>query len=156
MVDVNRYSPQGIIALGSVLPAGAGDYEGGAVKMMLLNDTTTIDTEWDDPAKVEIDDFTTKGEYAGSGYARQTLANVTLTQVGTRVYLDFDDVVISTLGATGTLEHALIYVEKTGAAAYPAFTDRIQLCLLSLSSQPDGTDYTIAPPVGGISLWETA
>lgn len=151
MTSVNRWNPEGVRALFDVLNAGSGSFEGGSLRMALLDADTTADTEWD--TVTNLGAYTDLSEFTGAGYSRQTLANVLVTKTGSLISLTHDNQVIASLAsATPALEQVLYYVEKSGAATD---ADRVPLYLGDADTAPDGGSYTIAHPTGGLSLLET-
>ncbi len=154
----NRVSVHGMKALLSVMITGAGDLEGGTgrVKAMLLDDTSTLEANWED-----IDLLSTSGynleEYTTSGptYHRETLTSITLTAVADLLQFSADDIVWTALvGALSgnDIGHILIYMEQdpvSGSDATGGLDARVPICLLDLVFTPDGTDVTVSAPATG-------
>ena len=162
MTSVNRTSPYFWKALMSVLTSGAGDFEGGTLKAMILGTNTTVDTEWDSlPTLASV---TTLDEYFHSTttYPRIELASILPDVAGTQAFLDFDDPSWPSLTAgTITPEHILIYVELDGAdldasGTPPPVTDRVPVALVDGTFTPDGTDFVPVVPANGLFYGETA
>lgn len=113
--------------------AGEIDLNADTFKAALVMTNTTVDTE--DAGKVNLADFTTLDECDAGGYARVTLANlsVAIDSGNSRVEWDFDDFSFASLvasagdNASRQAQGVLIYKHVDGtnandiAVAYSAF-----------------------------------
>jgi len=129
------------------------DWENDTIKVALLMNTTTADTE--DTTITNVDDFTTLDECDSAGYVRKTLTNcaVNIDTGNVRVELDADDVTWTSLPAsTRPIQGALVYKHVTNDAdAIPiAFIDFVSDVTL------DGTNFTVPWNSEGITYGQAA
>lgn len=156
MVVVNRTHRIFAKHLLDTLTAAGSLLETATLKAMLLDDTTTVDAEWDTKGHTNgIGDFGTLGEHGGATRVTPTgLASALLGS--TQAALDLVDVLFPSVTATANAPaHVLFYAEEAGAAADPALTNRWPVALAAVSFTPDGTDYTGVVPLGGLFAAET-
>lgn len=116
------------------LLAGELDLDTDDLRVMLVMTNTTADTE--DDANT-ISGFTTLDEYDGSGYARQALANETISEdaANDRAEVDADDAVFASLGAgTRQAQAAIVFKHVTND------TDSVPIAFIDSGGFPfDGT-----------------
>lgn len=94
----------------------------------------------------------TANELSGTGYARKTLANVTITEDDTNdlAKFDADDPTVYSAASMGTIAGAWIYRQITGGTDAPA-TD-ILWCFLDMNDLvTNGGDVTLSFNASGIS-----
>jgi len=150
----DRANPSGLKALFDVLVAGVSPLTSGTLKAMILNASSSVVADWD--AADTLDDITTPAEYVEASYSRLTVT-CTVAIDADEMVLDFTDLLWASLAAgANSPEFIVLYVEKTGAAADPAFTDRVPILLLDAVFTPDGTNYTYVIPSQGIYRIPTA
>ena len=145
----------------SVTVAGTGDYAGATLMAMILGTSTVADgANWDTATTLTalgtLDEYIT----TGPAYHRITISGVSATVSGTTTFLDFStDPVFPTLpSGTVTPQHVLFYMELAAASANPdpSIVDRVPVALVDASFTPDGTDFTLVMPAGGLFFVETA
>ena len=88
-------------------PDGSIDWDSDTIRLMLVDSTTTADTE---TAAATISAFTTLGELSGTGYVRKDLASktVTIDVANARAELDAADVSFAAITA-GTAAAAVVF-----------------------------------------------
>ena len=157
MTSVNRTHKNFAKQLLDILTLGGSAIVGGTVKATILDDTTTVDTEWDlQGYTTGLNDFTTLGELSDASAKRQTLGSLATSLSGTTARWDFGDPTWPALGSTSpnAAEHILIYVEESGAGTFPADCWPVALC--DASFLRDGTDFTAVVPTNGLIVMETS
>lgn len=139
---------------------GTLDIDAGLVRITLLQDTTTADTERD---KTTVSGFTTLGEANGSGFTwghgftgRKLLAAVVWSiEAGQDIVFDCTDPVWAALGnSTNPLEGALVLLPGTTDD-----TDAIPIFHVSLPgpTSPGGSTLTLnIPDAGSGGLYKDA
>ena len=95
---------------------GAYSYASGDMRVKLLLNTTTADTDQD--ASV-LSDITTLGEVTDGSYTEKVLANEAVNQdnANNRAEFDADDVTWAALTTAGTVQGVLLYRYVDGTAA---------------------------------------
>lgn len=98
-----------------MLAAGEVDWDSNDIRVALLLNTTTADTE-DDVNNLAA--FTTLGEVTDGSYARQAIGTEAINEdaANNRAELDGDNVAWSALTTGGTVQGALVY-QHVGADA---------------------------------------
>ena len=151
MTSLNRTHPNFWAHLFSVMD-GAGLFEGCTFKAMILDDTTTADTEWD--SQTTVADFSTLGELSSGSRIAITGLTYPIPGASTQAFLNFTAPVWSALAAgTNPPQHVLFYVELAGWASD---VDSIPVALVDAVFTPDGTDFTCTIPINGLLGSESA
>ena len=158
----NKVSVHGLKALLSVMIDGSGDLEEDAaaptanrVKAMLLDETSTLDENWEDITV--LTDSSSLQEYTTLGpvYHRRTLASITLKAVADVLQFSAADITWSALVSAlsgNDIGFILIYMELdpvSDSDASGGLDARIPICLLDLAFTPDGTDVIVSAPTTG-------
>lgn len=130
------------------------DWTTATLRVALVSDNTAYTPAIDSGEFLAdvLDGGTTAEEFAGSGYARQTLANPTVTQDDTndQAVLDGDDTVFPTIDGD-TVQGVLVYVQVGGDDLTPG--DDILVGYYDGGDYPkpaNGTDFTVVWGAGGI------
>ena len=116
------------------------------IRVLLCDSTTTCDTEQD---KATISGYTTLGELAGTGYARQALTSEAVNQDNPNNRAEFDaaDATFSSMAADNNdAVGALVYKHVTND------TDSIPICWVEFAASQsfNGGDFTIQWNAEGI------
>lgn len=114
------------------------DFENDDIRIMLVDSTTTADTEED---TTTIAGFSTLGELSGTGYVRKALASKTVTKdnANNQSYFDAADVTWTGINA-GTAAAVLVYKHVTDDS------DSVPIAYI------DGGDFPIVTNGGDITL----
>jgi len=142
------------------LMEGNFDLVNDTLKVALVSDNTTYSFSPDSDTFVGdvLDDGTTAEEFQGSGYSRQTLTNVTVTQddADDEGVADADDVTFTELSGD-TIQAVLVYKEVGGDETTPGddpivsvFDDNSAGSLADLPLNTNGGDVTLAFSSEGI------
>jgi len=157
MTSINRTSPhfwKDLLKGLFVSPTFAG----ASVEAMLIGGTTTIPDQWE--TLTSLDDATTQGEYteqSGEATHRITLTGMSVSTSGSQAFFSFSPAPIwpSLAVATVNPTHAVFYVTLAGAAVDDAYTDRVPMAIVDADFTPDGTDFKLLMPTGGLYGVET-
>jgi len=136
------------------------DFLNDTLKVALVSDNTAYSFSPDTDTFVGdvLDGGTTAEEFQGSGYSRQTLSNVTVTQDDTddEGVADADDVTFTSLDGD-TIQAVLVYKEVGGDETTPGddpiiavFDDNSAGSLADLPLTTNGGDVTLAFSSEGI------
>jgi len=136
------------------------DLVNDTVRVALVSDNTSYSFSPDSDTFVGdvLDGGTTAQEFQGSGYSRQTLTNVTVTQddADDEGVADADDVTFSSLDGD-TIQAVLVYKQVGGDDATPGddpiisvFDDDTAGSLADLPLNTNGGDVTLAFSSEGI------
>jgi hypothetical protein len=110
----------------AAFPAGSIDAETDTLRVLLLDDSTSYSFDRDADDTVQ-DVLAAASELSGTGYARQTLQNVTVTadDSNDEAVVDADDVTFTALDQdNGTIQAAVVY-QQVGADDSTPGDDRV-------------------------------